>query len=174
MPSLLLFAWRKALTQSGLPAATRHVALALSTYMDSNGNGARPSIDRIAHDVGRHVDTVRRHLRHLEQTGWLAVEATKGGRHHTNRWHAQIPNRSYPQHPPVNPRADAGVSFNGTLNPRASVGKPPRPRGGISYDLPYYKVENNYLVVPREAVEHSHRFQTGTHTPRAPPRKAAA
>lgn len=93
MPAkLLLFAWRAALTRSDLPATSRHVALVLSTFMDTNGGGAWPSLGTLAAAVGRSPRTVQRHLRRLEADGWLLVEPSKGGKPvNTNRWRAHIP-----------------------------------------------------------------------------------
>jgi len=144
---LLLFAWRKAVTVSDLRPPLRLTAFALSAYMNTDGIGARPSMATLAADTGYHVDTVRRHVRDLEATGWLLVEPSKGGPHRTNRWRAHIPRPATPvDNPSEQPPHQRGGSKR---NPRASVGQPPRGRGGISYELLAYKVENNYLVVPR-------------------------
>jgi hypothetical protein len=148
VPSLLLFAWRKALTDSGLRPPVRHTALVLSTYMDMDGEGARPAIDTLACDTGYHADTVRRHLRHLESSGWLLVEPSKGGRHRTNRWRAHIPHHAKPvdNHPEKPPHQRGGRK----RNPRASVDKPPRPRGGISYDHTRRNAYQQQHVIPAQ------------------------
>jgi hypothetical protein len=175
MPSLLLFAWRKALTDSGLPAPVRHTALALSSYMDTDGSNAHPAIETLAHDVGRHPESVRRHLRHLEGTGWLLVEPSKGGRHRTNRWHAHIPHRAQPSpngsqpvdNPPETAIQKPPHQRGGTKrNPRTSVEKPPHPCGGISYYLPTtYAYQQLLGISARRPVD----SQPPTHATRAPP-----
>jgi hypothetical protein len=169
MPSLLLFAWRKALTDSGLPPPLRHTALALSSYMDTDGSGARPSIGRLAQDTGYHPSTTRRHLRHLEGAGWLLVEPSKGGQgnpeRRTNRWRAHIPDPAKPvdkthgqgTHPRRGSQEKARTGAGGRHAPT---------RGDLFIDLIRTYAKTQPPVVSARGPEDS---QPPTHAPRPPP-----
>ncbi len=89
-----LFTWRSALCDSDMPPVTRHVALSLSLYMSERGDSAFPGAERLAHDTGHHVSTVRRALKDLVAEGWLElVEAggMKGEKRHANVYRATVP-----------------------------------------------------------------------------------
>jgi Helix-turn-helix domain len=91
----LLFRWQRSLRDSDLPPVTRHVALALSTYMNIEGGSAFPGARNLAHDTGLHERTVRRGLNELVEGEWLAV-VERGGlpgeERRANRYQAVIPN----------------------------------------------------------------------------------
>ncbi len=89
-----LFTWRSAVCDSGLSPSTRHIALALSLYMSERGDSAFPGADRLAHDTGLHVSTVRERLAELVAEQWLdLVEkgGTKGEKRHANVYRATVP-----------------------------------------------------------------------------------
>lgn len=89
-----LFSWRSAIADSDLPPTTRHVALALSTYMSERGDSAFPGAERLAHDTALHVSTVREKLGQLVETGWLVMlerGGTKGVKRHANVYQASVP-----------------------------------------------------------------------------------
>ncbi len=75
-----LFTWRSAVSSkgSGLPAPARHVALAMSLYMNERGSSAFPGASRLSDDTGLHLRTVRTHLQLLEREGWLGVRKRGG------------------------------------------------------------------------------------------------
>lgn len=73
-----LFSWRAAIADSGLSPATRHVALALSLYMNERGGSAFPGPTLLAHDTGLHRSTVKERLGELERAGWIRC-VTRGG-----------------------------------------------------------------------------------------------
>jgi Helix-turn-helix domain len=90
----LLFAWQRALRDSGLPAATRLVGLVLSTYMNMQGGSAFPGASRLANDTGLCVRTVKKHLGRLVRTGWLVIVergGLKGEKRRANRYQATFP-----------------------------------------------------------------------------------
>lgn len=89
-----LFTWRSAIADSQLPAATRHVALALSLYMNERGGSAHPGPTLLAHDTGLHLSTVKAKLAELERTGWLVCRergGIKGVRKCANVYEARVP-----------------------------------------------------------------------------------
>lgn len=89
-----LFSWRSAISESDLSATTRHVALALSLYMNERGGSAHPGPTLLAQDTGYHVSTVKEKLAELEGKGWLTcVErgGRKGERRHANEYEATVP-----------------------------------------------------------------------------------
>lgn len=71
--------WREAVRCSDLPPTARHVALALSEYMDFNTLGsAYPGAFRLAGQTGLCVRTVQRMLSLLAERGWI-VQTFRGG-----------------------------------------------------------------------------------------------
>lgn len=76
-----LFSWRGqiAAPDSGLQSTTRHVALTLSLHMNERGGSCFPAIETLAGETGLTYDTVRRHLRILRESGWLATEERRRG-----------------------------------------------------------------------------------------------
>jgi hypothetical protein len=80
--------WRDAIRDSTLDPTARHVAHALSTWM--NGHGAcYPRRETIAAGTGYSLRTIDRALAELETAGWLAIERGAGRR--TNRYLALLP-----------------------------------------------------------------------------------
>lgn len=92
-----LFTWRSALADSTLSSVERHVALALSLYMNERGSSAWPGATRLAHDTGYHVATVRKALGDLTGTGWLRL-AERGGRKGEHR-RANVYEATFPAQP---------------------------------------------------------------------------
>lgn len=89
-----LFSWRAALSDSGLPPTSRHVALALSLYMNERGGSAFPSAGRLSHDTGLSERAVRQHLGGLRDAGWLVLReqgGLKGETRRANRYEACVP-----------------------------------------------------------------------------------
>ena len=89
------YAWWRALRRSTLTPTARHVAMAVSTYMNKDGAGAWPSMATLADDTGRSRAVVKRAVRELRDTGWLTVESGGGrradGGYVSNRYRASIP-----------------------------------------------------------------------------------
>ena len=68
-----LFAWRAAITRSGLPATARHVALTLALHMDDQGGSCWPSNSTLQAETGLSRNTILGAVRTLEQAGWVTV-----------------------------------------------------------------------------------------------------
>lgn len=100
-----LFTWRSALAESGLPPVTRHVALALSLYMNERGGSAHPGPALLAKDTGLHISTVKEKLAELEGEGWLRCihrGGLRGERRHANEYETATPVAlGYPSPPPT-------------------------------------------------------------------------
>jgi hypothetical protein len=90
-----LFTWRSALAESDLPSTTKHVAVALSLYMNERGGSAHPGATRLAKDTSLHKTTVLRSLGQLEEDGWLVCKvrgsARAGGARRASEYVARIP-----------------------------------------------------------------------------------
>lgn len=91
-----LFTWRSALCESGLPPTTRHVGLTLSLHMSERGDSAFPSVSTLAEETGLARRTVQRHLRALQDEGWIEPDGwasykTVGGEQKTRRYRATVP-----------------------------------------------------------------------------------
>lgn len=74
----------------------RHVALALSVYMDADGGSCWPAVGTIRDNTGLHRSTIQRRLRSLVDRGWLLEEGeetvkTAGGPQPTRAYRAAIP-----------------------------------------------------------------------------------
>ena len=94
-----LYTWRGEIGESTLAPTTRHVALALSLYMNEKTVSAFPGPARLAHDTGLHLVTVKDHLRILVKEGWLVVKSRgglKGEQRHANVYEAHIPDPHLP------------------------------------------------------------------------------
>lgn len=65
------FGWQDAIAESDLSPTTRHVAWAVSMYVNSKTSTAWPGANRLARDTGLHVSTVRERLSELVEKGWL-------------------------------------------------------------------------------------------------------
>lgn len=85
-----LFHWRAVIMESDLPPLTRHVALTLSTFMDSDGTNAYPALKTLAAATGLHLTTVCAHLNALESAGLLKRHRSKGGRGVSTRYEARF------------------------------------------------------------------------------------
>lgn len=129
-----LFTWRSALCDSDLPSTTRHVALALSLYMNERGGSAYPGISHLVHDTALSESTCRDHLGRLVREGWLVLVeqgGRKGQRLRANLYEARIP-------PHATPPAPGGVGPRGgipdpTARPGASDGATPPAPGGVPH-----------------------------------------
>ena len=89
-----LFGWRSAITESGLPSSTRHVALALSLHMNERGGSAFPGAVTLAKETGLNVSTVRERLNDLVEYGYLTLVeqgGRRGERRRANVYEASIP-----------------------------------------------------------------------------------
>ena len=89
-----LFSWRSAIAESDLAPTTRHVALALSIYMNERGGSAHPGPALLAKDTGLHISTVKEKLAELEERGWLVCISRgglKGERRIANEYEAAVP-----------------------------------------------------------------------------------
>lgn len=92
-----LFTWRTSITESGLSAVARHVALTLALYMSDKGDSAFPSMETLADDTGLAKSTVVKAIRILEEAGYLIVmraPGKRGGRTRVNHYRATIPRRT--------------------------------------------------------------------------------
>lgn len=94
-----LFTWRSAISESERSATSKHVALALSLYMNERGGSAFPGAERLARDTSRHEVTIRRELGALVADGWLRLVVRGGGKGRANAYEASIPSLSQPMHP---------------------------------------------------------------------------
>lgn len=89
-----LFTWRSAISESTLPSTTRHVALALSLYMNERGGSAHPGAGRLAKETALNVATVREHLAKLVEDGWLVIAeqgGQRGEKRKANEYVAHVP-----------------------------------------------------------------------------------
>ena len=85
--------WLEAIWKTDLPSNSKYVAAYLRTYMNAKRDLCWPSVGRISKETGLSEQTVRRHLRSLEETEWLVIERTLGGHFgETNKYLANIPN----------------------------------------------------------------------------------
>lgn len=71
--NITIFSWRQAITQSRLPATTRHVLLTLSLHMNDVGESCFPSIKTICDETGLTNRSVISHIAAAEAAGWLNV-----------------------------------------------------------------------------------------------------
>ena len=90
-----LFTWRSAIADSELPPPARHVALALSLYMNERGASAFPGGELLAKDTGYSLRTVRAMLKLLETTGYVHVVfrggSPAGGKRQASVYQASVP-----------------------------------------------------------------------------------
>ena len=70
--------WQRAILNSNLPPTTRHVLLTISIYLNPNGEGAWPSVRRLADDTGRSKTTVSKHILIAESRGYLKIHQDRG------------------------------------------------------------------------------------------------
>jgi hypothetical protein len=146
-----LLTWRGAVTDSGLPATARHVALTLSLYMNEVGSSAFPSIVTLARKTGLGESTVRDHLHLLRDTGWLVAgergrpsvyhatpdhtAESRGGRHRTVFYTATIPPDFLPAE--ENPPAAGGfLGDEARETPQLPAENPPAAGGDLFSNSP--------------------------------------
>jgi len=93
-----VFDWQKAMTRDrALDAATKHVGLQISLYMDAaDGGGAYPEIRRLAKETSRKPHTVIAAIEKLAAAGWLhkrrgLYAGDNAGRAEPNRYAARWP-----------------------------------------------------------------------------------
>jgi len=85
--------WLEFIWTTDLPSNSKFVAAYLRTYMNAKRDLCWPSVGRIAKETGLSEQTVRTHLKTLEQAGFLQIERSNGGRPSgTNRYKAILPN----------------------------------------------------------------------------------
>lgn len=133
-----LFTWRSALCESGLPATARHVGLTLSLHMSERGDSAFPSVSTLAEETGLARRTVQRHLRALQDEGWIEPDGwasyqTAGGEQRTRRYRAAVPDeqggdRETP--PPADGEEEAGKEGGDTETPPERKGASEDREGG--------------------------------------------
>ena len=56
---------------TGLPSTTRLVLWTISRFMDGDGTGAHPGLERIAKDAGLSLPAVKLHIEIAAERGWL-------------------------------------------------------------------------------------------------------
>ena len=86
--------WQLCIRWLDISATTQHVALVLSTYMDTTTLKAWPSVATLARDCGRKRTTVRDALRQLEQRDWLDIyrfRNTRGDERTSNKYYGTFP-----------------------------------------------------------------------------------
>jgi len=76
----LLYNWRDYIKTIHGPeqSTTRHVLLALSSYMDKDGKDCYPSQEQLAKETGLSKKTVSKHLQIAQQEGWIKIIPHKG------------------------------------------------------------------------------------------------
>jgi len=87
------FSWRSAFMDADLAAPTKHVLHVISTYMNSHGQGAFPTIETIAKKSGLSVRTVKNHIPLAISSGWLAKSkhGFKGAKWANNHYEISFP-----------------------------------------------------------------------------------
>lgn len=74
------FDWERHLREDETVIGNRLlVLLTLGTYMDNNGERARPAVTTLAAKTGLHPGTISRHLKAARSAGWLE-QVSRGGR----------------------------------------------------------------------------------------------
>ena len=113
MPESRCWTWRSAVTQSGLPATTRHVLHVISFHMNEHGAGSYPSQETIAEETGYSRKSVNEHITKAVDSGWLKVQQHGfGGR----KWRRNEYIASWPERDVDGTQIEAGGS-NGGLQP---------------------------------------------------------
>src|SRR5213593_2133664 len=96
-PVAFVLVWRKdVLADGSLLWRAKYVALALSTYMNSDGGNARPSIDRLEREMDVASRTIQRGLRDLESAGYVVRDERPG---RVTTYSASCPQRVSEGHP---------------------------------------------------------------------------
>ncbi len=111
------FKWADAVRNSDLPATTKHVLLALSTYMKNTGTDCWPSYQRIAKDTSRNRTTVIKHIQNAVNLGWIVkkVRHDVHGDHTSNVYLPRIPNSSLTKQLPGCKQQQPWSKLNGTV-----------------------------------------------------------
>src|SRR5262245_57241541 len=125
-----LFAWRRAVMDSDLRPALKHLALTMATYMDVRGGSCFPSAQTLADDTSMNVGSIHRLREELAASGWLRRTrkggSEKGGKRDTSAYVIARPRAEDDQ---SRPRAEDEES---AATPRAPSTTPrapsPRPR----------------------------------------------
>lgn len=71
MSDKISWTWRHAIAKSDLPAATKHVLLTISLYMNDMGKGCYPTQKDLAEDTSLSERAVRKHIDIAVQAGWI-------------------------------------------------------------------------------------------------------
>lgn len=98
--SSVAWRWRKALTQSELPATARLVLLVLSTHMNEHGGSCYPSIETQCKKTGLSKPCVIKYLAAAERAGWLKSKRRGLGnrRYNLKEYFARFPDGFVDQH----------------------------------------------------------------------------
>jgi hypothetical protein len=88
-----LYLWRDAMLASELESGTRLVLLVISTHMDSNGNNAWPSQERLARETGMVRRSIVTHIQKAQAGKWLKVSESglKGQAWKTHQYEISYP-----------------------------------------------------------------------------------
>lgn len=89
----IAWSWRHAITQSGLPATTRHVLLTLSCFMNDTGGDCYPTTRQIADATGLSERAVCTHIASAKEKGWLRVSVRNGRQWKRHEYCADWPGR---------------------------------------------------------------------------------
>ena len=117
------FNWRQLVLKSDLPPNSKYIALYLSTFMNEQHDMAWPSLRRIEHETGLTRKTVIKHIRIMEESGWLIASrssqpvGTKGGWQAANCYITDVPDQA------IKKIAQGGVAVT-----------PPLAQGGVIDD----------------------------------------
>lgn len=74
------FDWERRLRAATLTAQAKLFGVWLATYGDADGTSIHPGEERLSADTGLTVQTVRKHMRTLRETGWLRRVERSGRR----------------------------------------------------------------------------------------------
>ena len=90
----LRYRWERHLLTLPIPPTTKHVALTLATYGDTNGRQIHPGEKRVATDTGLSTRAIRNHLATLREAGLIIRRS--GGRSNRQRADADLYQLSIP------------------------------------------------------------------------------
>lgn len=116
----VFYTWRSSISDSDLPSTARHVALAMSLYLNERTTTAYPGQARLARDTGLTERCVREHLGVLVKAGFLAIKeqgGLKGEKRHATVYEIRTPEPVLPMqedHPSSSRRAPRNLT---TLTP---------------------------------------------------------
>ena len=95
--TLNCFDWSECVLNTNLPSNSKYLALYLATFMNKKNDMAWPSQSRISHDTGLTEPTIRKHLKLLNDNGWLVTKKqirtinTGTQNYHCNEYHISFP-----------------------------------------------------------------------------------